>query len=75
MASRQKKLTVVFTPDEHSSLARYSTTKDHLLLTILRDVKTEIEVWTPMKKTWVSEELQGVPSMGQLRSNPSGWVQ
>ena len=38
------------TPDEHSSLARYSTTKDHLLLTILRDVKTEIEVWTPVKK-------------------------
>ena len=66
----KKRLTVVFTPDEHSSLARYSTTKDHLLLTILRDVKTEIEVWTPGRKSWESQDLQGVPSMGQLRATP-----
>ena len=66
----KKRITVVFTPDEHSSLARFSTTQDHLLLTILRDVKTEIEVWTPSKKGWTSKELQGVPSMGQLRISP-----
>lgn len=66
----KRNLSVVFTPDEHSSLARYSTTKDHLLLTILRDVKTEIEVWTPVKRSWTSQDLQGVPTMGQLRVSP-----
>ena len=66
----KKKISVLFTPDEKSSLARFSTTKDHLLLTILRDVKTEIEVWTPSRKAWVQSEVQGIPSMGQLRITP-----
>ncbi len=66
----KKKISVLFTPDESSSLARFSTTKDHVLLTILRDVKTEIEVWTPTRKAWLHKELTGVPSMGQLRITP-----
>ncbi len=66
----RKKIEVLFIPDDNSSLARFSTTKDHLLLTILKDVKTEIEVWTPARKTWTKSTLPKIPKMGQLRVTP-----
>ncbi|WP_430297076.1 prolyl oligopeptidase family serine peptidase [Sinomonas sp. B1-1] len=40
-------LTVLFTPDEHTSLQSWSWTKSHLMLNLLRDVSSEIRVLTP----------------------------
>jgi prolyl oligopeptidase len=47
---------VVFEPDEHTSLEYYAWTLNHLLLATLSDVKTEFRVLTP--GTWTSEPLQ-----------------
>ena len=40
-------LTVLFTPDEHTSLQSWSWTKSHLMLNLLRDVSSEIRVPSP----------------------------
>ncbi|AMU22792.1 prolyl oligopeptidase family serine peptidase [Mycobacteroides abscessus] len=52
-------LTPVFVPDEHASLHHYAWTRDRLTVAILRDVASEILVFTP--GSWRSEPLPGVP--------------
>ncbi|OLB82103.1 MAG: S9 family peptidase [Actinobacteria bacterium 13_2_20CM_2_71_6] len=40
-------LTVVFRPDSHTSLSYHSWTRDHLILTMLSDVRSRQEIITP----------------------------
>ncbi|GAB3271363.1 prolyl oligopeptidase family serine peptidase [Sinomonas notoginsengisoli] len=40
-------VTVLFSPDGHTSLQSWSWTKSHLMLNLLRDVSSEIRVLTP----------------------------
>ncbi|TCO52589.1 prolyl oligopeptidase family serine peptidase [Actinocrispum wychmicini] len=60
----ERDLTVLFTPDAHSSLGSHSWTRDHLILDILRDVQTHLEVLT-QATGWTRAPLPGVPA-GQL---------
>jgi prolyl oligopeptidase len=61
-------LTVVFEPDEHRSLSGYVWTRHHLILSTLADVKTELEVLTPVGGgpggDWERSPLPGVPELG-----------
>jgi prolyl oligopeptidase len=43
----ERKLTVLFTPDAHTSLQSWSWTRNFLLLNLLRDVSSEIRVLDP----------------------------
>jgi prolyl oligopeptidase len=52
-------LTVVFEPDEHTSLDTYAWTLDRMVLVTLVDVATHVELVTP--GTWRSEPIPGVP--------------
>ena len=52
-------LTVVFEPDEHTSLESYTWTRDRLVLVTLVDVTSRLEVVTP--GTWQREPIRGVP--------------
>lgn len=58
-----RSLTVVFAPDEHTSLQGWSWTASHLVLQLLSDVSSEIRVIEP--GTWRSEPMQGT---GEHRS-------
>lgn len=42
-----RSVTVLFAPDEHTSLQSWSWTKSHLMLNLLRDVSSEIRILTP----------------------------
>ncbi|MFD6674591.1 prolyl oligopeptidase family protein [Rhodococcus zopfii] len=53
--------TVLFTPDEHTSLEQYAWTRNHLLVVTLRDVQTEVRVLTPGPDGWEDRPLDGVP--------------
>ncbi len=53
----QRRLTALFTPDAHTSLTAYSATRDHLLLTTLRDVVSRVEVLTHGDDGWSRREL------------------
>ena len=52
-------LTVVFEPDEHTSLDTYAWTLDRMVLVTLVDVATHVELVTP--GTWRREPIPGVP--------------
>jgi prolyl oligopeptidase len=58
-----RELTVLFEPDARTSLEAYDWTRNHLLLTTLSDVRTELHVLTP-EDGWRREPLTGGPDLG-----------
>jgi prolyl oligopeptidase len=67
----KKNISILFEPDTQSSLLTYTTTRDHLIVTVLNDVKTELFVLTQGKKNhWTESKIEGLPTMGQLRIWP-----
>jgi prolyl oligopeptidase len=58
---------VVFAPDEHTSLSSFTWTKQHLVLTLLNDVKSKIRVMTPLGAgSWRQSLLSGAQSVGTV---------
>ncbi len=58
-------LAILFEPDDHRSLSGFTWTRHHLLLSTLADVKTVLEVLTPMADGGLERtELAGVPHLG-----------
>ncbi|OXM66529.1 MULTISPECIES: prolyl oligopeptidase family serine peptidase [Amycolatopsis] len=57
-------LTVLFEPDGRTSLEAWDWTRNHLLLTTLADVHTELHVLTPGADGWRREPLAGAPELG-----------
>jgi prolyl oligopeptidase len=57
-------LTMLFEPDEHTSLAGHAWTMNHLIVETLSDVKTRIDVLTPGPDGWSRAPLPGVPEVG-----------
>ncbi|MCB9681672.1 MAG: S9 family peptidase [Alphaproteobacteria bacterium] len=62
----KRDLEVLFAPDAHTSLDGWTATRHHVLLTTLRDVKSEVVVATPGKKGWTTAPLPGVPALGTV---------
>lgn len=60
-------LTVLFEPDEHTSLEHYSWTREHLLLSTLSDVRTRMLVLTPGPEGWSEAPLAGVPEYNSAK--------
>ncbi len=58
-----RELTVLFEPDEHTSLSYHQWTRNHLILATLQDVKSRFEVLTPADG-WARTPLAGVPEVG-----------
>lgn len=60
-------LTVLFEPDEHTSLSGIAWTRNHLVINSLADVKSRLEVLTPpgsASGAWTRGPLAGVPEFG-----------
>jgi len=57
---------VLFEPSERISLASYSPTRHHVILTTLDNVKSRLWVLTPGEKGWTREALEGLPEFGEL---------
>jgi prolyl oligopeptidase len=65
-------LTVLFEPDEHTSLNGWTWTRHHMIVSTLADVKTRLHVLTPPEagapdQTWARTELPGVPEVGEAQ--------
>jgi prolyl oligopeptidase len=56
-----RELTVLFEPDPHTSLTYHAWTRNHLILNMLRDVRSQLEVLTPADGEWRRAALAGVP--------------
>jgi prolyl oligopeptidase len=59
--------TVLFQPDEHTSLESYAWTRNHLILDVLDDVKSRLEVLTPARGEWKREPMAGAPGLSTIR--------
>jgi len=57
-----RSLEPLFTPDAHTSLEGWTWTRNYLLLTLLQDVATRIEVLDPAND-WARSELAGAPAL------------
>ena len=62
----KREFTALFEPDEHSSLAGYTWTRDHLVLNVMQDVKNRLSVLTPGKDGWTKSDFVGAPTIGTL---------
>jgi prolyl oligopeptidase len=63
--------TVLFKPDAHTSLESYAWTQHHLILDVLDDVKSRLEVLTPpeasgVAEEWKHESVPGVPALSSI---------
>ncbi len=59
----------LFTPDAHTALAGYNWTRNHLILDVLDDVKSRLDVLTPptsAKNEWTREALPGAPKFSSI---------
>lgn len=61
----EREAAVLFTPDEHTALAGWSWTRNHLILTTRADVSTRMEILTPGPGPdgWRRAPLAGVPPL------------
>ncbi|WP_246277567.1 prolyl oligopeptidase family serine peptidase [Phytohabitans rumicis] len=55
----RRDLTVLFRPDDSTSLSSYTWTRNHLILVVLSDVKTRVRVLTPDGLGWRQRPLPG----------------
>jgi prolyl oligopeptidase len=62
----RRELTVLFEPDDRTTLDAYVWTRNHLLLVVLRDVRTEMRVLTPDPAGWRSRNLPGGAGFGHI---------
>jgi prolyl oligopeptidase len=63
----ERDLTPLFTPDGRSSLADWTWTRSHLVLTVLRDVRHEVTVCTPGPHGWSGLLLDtGAPDLATI---------
>jgi prolyl oligopeptidase len=60
----ERRLEVLFEPDEHTSLAYHAWTRNHLIVATLEDVKSRFAVLTPGPDGWSRAALDGVPEVG-----------
>lgn len=60
----KRELTMLYEPGPNHSLSSYSGTKHHLILNIMKDVRTQVRFMTPGKDgAWTSRELP-LPGLG-----------
>lgn len=62
----QRRFDVLYVPDERSSPAAYTWTRNHLLLNVLEDVKNRVSVVTPSEGGWAQRPLEGTPDLGTV---------
>ncbi len=58
----------VFLPDERTSLVSFSWTRNQLLLTLLQDVASRIEIVTPEEDAWTRRPLDAVGRYQTVRA-------
>jgi len=63
----RRELTVLFEPDDRTSLSSYAWTRNHLILVTITDVKTRMQVLTPHASGWHRQPMPGVPEFDSSR--------
>jgi len=64
----KRELTVLFEPTPTTSLSGYSWTRHHLILDVLDDVVSRLDVLTPQRAQWKHEKLGGAPALSTIEA-------
>jgi len=64
----KRELTVLFEPTPTTSLSGYSWTRHHLILDVLDDVVSRLDVLTPQSGNWKREKLGGAPALSTIEA-------
>ena len=63
----KRKFTTLFAPDEHTALCSYAWTRHHLILDVMQDVKSRLDVLTPKDDgDWTREDMPGAPTFSTV---------
>jgi prolyl oligopeptidase len=63
----KRQFTTLFAPDQHTALSNYAWTQHHLILDIMDDVKSRLDVLTPKADgTWAREDMPGAPKFSTV---------
>ena len=66
----KRQFTTLFTPDEHTALSSYAWTRHHLILDLMDDVKSRLDVLTPKDEgDWAREDMPGAPKFSTVTVN------
>jgi prolyl oligopeptidase len=64
----KRELTVLFEPTPTTSLSGYSWTRHHLILDVLDNVVSRLDVLTPQSGEWKREKLGGAPALSTIEA-------
>jgi prolyl oligopeptidase len=63
----KREFTTLFAPDQHTALSSYMWTRHHLILDIMDDVKSRLDVLTPKDDgSWAREDMPGAPKFSTV---------
>ncbi|HUB89330.1 MAG TPA: prolyl oligopeptidase family serine peptidase [Dyella sp.] len=63
----KRQFTTLFAPDLHTALSNYAWTRHHLILDIMDDVKSRLDVLTPKADgSWAREDMPGAPQFSTV---------
>lgn len=62
----KRQFDVAFEPTDNTSLASFATTRDHVLLNVLEDVKNRVYVLSKSETGWKREKLAGAPEFADV---------
>jgi prolyl oligopeptidase len=63
----KRQFTTLFTPDQHTALSSFVWTRHHLILNVMDDVKSRLDVLTPKADgTWANEAMPGAPQFSTV---------
>jgi prolyl oligopeptidase len=65
----ERQFDVLFAPTERRSLSGWSATKNHLLITVLDNVKSRVSSWQHGDKGWQETPLPGMPEFGTVSAS------
>jgi prolyl oligopeptidase len=63
----KRQFTTLFAPDAHTALSNYAWTRHHIILDIMDDVKSRLDVLTPQADgKWAREAMPGAPQFSTV---------
>ncbi|GLQ44966.1 prolyl oligopeptidase [Dyella lipolytica] len=63
----KRQFTTLFAPDAHTALSNYAWTRHHVILNIMDDVKSRLDVLTPQADgPWKREDMAGAPQFSTV---------
>nr|WP_284319685.1 prolyl oligopeptidase family serine peptidase [Dyella acidisoli] len=63
----KRNFTTLFAPNEHTALSSYAWTRHHLILDVMEDVKSRLDVLTPKDNgSWAREDMPGAPKFSTV---------